>query len=447
MPSNWTMEQVLALAPDAASAKAGRDLAAARKWVSFGGNGAAVWGECQGSGANPYQTRVDLGEPAYKCSCPSRKFPCKHSLGLLFLFVAQPTDFDGKPVPDWVQGWLDTRAKKAEEKTRKQDATTIAKAAPPDPVAQAKRAAKREANVAAGLADLDLWLRDVMRQGLAAVRERGYAFWDDPAARMVDAQASGIARMLREMAGISSSGPGWEHRLLDRIGKLHLLVEGYKRLDTLPDEARAEIRSRIGWTQNQDELLESGTVVSDRWTVLGQSVEEEERLRVQRTWLVGQSTRRFALILAFAVGPAQALDKSLLPGTTVAADLVFFPGIAPVRALVKARDAEAESAGRPAGGSTITAAMAAYGDTLAVNPWLEQFPVILDAVTLHPAEGEGWFCRDAAGHVLPFARRFVNGWRMLAASGGHPSTIFGEWNGFDFTPRGMWTHAGEFLNW
>nr|WP_279163542.1 SWIM zinc finger family protein [Rhodococcus erythropolis] len=26
---------------------------------------------------------VDLRGPAYKCSCPSRKFPCKHALGLL----------------------------------------------------------------------------------------------------------------------------------------------------------------------------------------------------------------------------------------------------------------------------------------------------------------------------------------------------------------------------
>ena len=42
-----------------------------------------LWGLCAGSGKNPYQTIVDLSGPAYKCSCPSRKFPCKHALGLL----------------------------------------------------------------------------------------------------------------------------------------------------------------------------------------------------------------------------------------------------------------------------------------------------------------------------------------------------------------------------
>ena len=81
--SPWTPEQIVALAPDAGSVKAGRELATARKWVSLGRSEQAVWGECQGSGAKPYQTKIDLSEPAFQCSCPSRKFPCKHALGLL----------------------------------------------------------------------------------------------------------------------------------------------------------------------------------------------------------------------------------------------------------------------------------------------------------------------------------------------------------------------------
>ena len=45
----WTSQRVLALAPDAASAKAGEGLAAARKWVSLGFDERAAWGECQGA--------------------------------------------------------------------------------------------------------------------------------------------------------------------------------------------------------------------------------------------------------------------------------------------------------------------------------------------------------------------------------------------------------------
>jgi uncharacterized Zn finger protein len=91
-----TDEQVVQLAPDASSLKAGRDLSQERKWLNFQSNERVLWGELQGSGKNPYQTQVDLNNTAFKCSCPSRKFPCKHGLGLLFL-VAQKKDKSLQP--------------------------------------------------------------------------------------------------------------------------------------------------------------------------------------------------------------------------------------------------------------------------------------------------------------------------------------------------------------
>ncbi|MER7818614.1 SWIM zinc finger family protein, partial [Streptomyces sp. NPDC096153] len=84
----WTAEQVLALAPDMPSRKAGSRLGTAGPWSGTGGSGAgAVWGLCRGSGSTPYRTVVDTSGPAYQCSCPSRKFPCKHALGLLLLWA------------------------------------------------------------------------------------------------------------------------------------------------------------------------------------------------------------------------------------------------------------------------------------------------------------------------------------------------------------------------
>ena len=103
--TRWTSQQVLALAPDPASAKAGRALATPRPWSGLGQDERAVWGLCQGSGKKPYQTQVELPEPAFKCSCPSRKFPCKHALALLLLFAEDAVP-DGQR-PEWVQEWLD----------------------------------------------------------------------------------------------------------------------------------------------------------------------------------------------------------------------------------------------------------------------------------------------------------------------------------------------------
>ena len=99
-------DQIIKLAPDAASVKAGKGLASVAKWVLRGASDRALWGHCQGSGKNPYQTQVDLQNIAFKCSCPSHKFPCKHSLGLLFLHASRPDLFMIGEEPDWVKEWV-----------------------------------------------------------------------------------------------------------------------------------------------------------------------------------------------------------------------------------------------------------------------------------------------------------------------------------------------------
>jgi hypothetical protein len=436
----WTPEQILALAPDAGSARSGRDLAHARKWVagSLGRSGAAAWGHCQGSGKDPYQTQIDLSEPAFRCTCPSRKFPCKHGLGLFLLLASQPTELPESAPPAWVSEWLEGRARKARQRAEKEARKAEGGPAVADPAAQAKRAAQRQAKVAAGLQDLELWLRDLVRNGLAAAQSQPYSFWETPAARMVDAQAPGVGRLLREMAGLPSTGEGWEERLLERLGRLHLLIEGFKRLDALPPETQAEVRGMIGWTQSQEELLgEPG--VRDHWLVVGQRMEEEERLRVLRTWLLGRETGRRALVLSFAAF-GQPLDRSLLPGSCVEADLVFYPGSYPLRALVKTRHAPATQAESLPGYATVEAAVQAYAAALARAPWLEAFPVPLQAVVPVPWNG-GWAARDEAGHVLPVPSRFDRGWHMRALSGGHPLALFGEWNGDFLTPLSAWVEG------
>src|SRR5262249_23344812 len=147
---NWTAEQILALAPDAGSAKAGQRLATGRKWQTLGADEQTAWGLCQGSGKDPYQTQIDLTEPACRCSCPSRKLPCKHALGLFLLLAAQPAAFKEKRPPDWVGEWIASRAKRAQQRVDKQVKVETGEKTV-DAAAQAKRAANREAKVTAGL--------------------------------------------------------------------------------------------------------------------------------------------------------------------------------------------------------------------------------------------------------------------------------------------------------
>jgi SWIM zinc finger len=441
---NWSAEQILALAPDPASAKSGKDLATLRKWVTLGRDERSAWGECQGSGSKPYQTRIDLGEPAFSCSCPSRKFPCKHSLGLFLLLAQQASTFGGGPPPAWVSEWLETRDKKAEKKAQKAEEPPAELA--PDQARKAlerqeKSANERKAKVEAGLEDLDRWLGDLARRGLAAARGESYAFWEWPAARMVDAQAPGVARLLRELAGITASGEGWQGRLLERIGHLHLLVEGYRRLEKLPPEVQADIRAAIGWTVPQEEVL-NGPVVRDRWAVLGQKVEEEDRIKAQRRWLRGESTGRFGLVLHFAHA-SQPLDASLVPGTVIDAELAFFPGAFPLRALIKERFATASALTGMSGSGSALEVFEGHTAALAKTPWIERFPVALREVV--PVQRNGsWLVRDSTGDTLPLSPKYDRPWTLAALSGGRPIGLFAEWDGDFLTPLGAWA-GGRFL--
>lgn len=125
-----TVETIHRLAPDMSALAAARDLVRKGQFKSLGVTADGTWlmGECQGSGKLPYQVSVDLGseDPMGRCSCPSRKFPCKHCLGLMLLFVAEPERFQQKEVP------AELAAKRAKQVDRnekkKQDRSKPAKA-------------------------------------------------------------------------------------------------------------------------------------------------------------------------------------------------------------------------------------------------------------------------------------------------------------------------------
>ncbi len=426
--SAWTVDQVVALAPDASSASAGQGLASIKKWSAIGKSERAIWGLCQGSGKEPYQSRIDISEPAFKCSCPSRKFPCKHGLGLFLLFVKDESAFKTLAEPGWVSEWIAGRAERAEKKVER--AKAVAEK-PVDEAAQAKRAAEREARVKEGVAGCRMWLEDVMRRGLAAARTEPSTLWDRMAARMVDAQAPGLAGMVRRIPELIASGPGWDVRVLDHLGKLHLLLKASERLDTLPPDLAEDARIAMGWQRSKDEVL-SFAGVQDRWAVLGQIVEEEERLKVRRTWLVGRQSKRRALVLDFAAGLAP-LEQSVAAGSEFDSELAFYPGRLPLRALVKSRGESlrlSDDLG-DAADQTIEAALHRYAQALAANPWTVRWPMVLSQV--RPAQNEGrWHLVDREASALPLQPSFASGlawWRLVATGGGREMTVLAEWDG------------------
>ncbi|MFH9708119.1 SWIM zinc finger family protein [Streptomyces luteogriseus] len=435
--ARWTADQVLALAPDAASRKAGSKLGAAGPWSEAGSSDeGTVWGLCKGSGSKPYQTVVDVADaagPAYKCSCPSRKFPCKHALGLLLLWAADDAAVPPGQEPEWARQWTTGRRRRAEE--RKAGDDSGAQSGSADPEAARRRAERRADRVTAGAVELEQRLADLLRAGLATAEQSGYGLWEETAARMVDAQAQGLAGRVRELGAIPSTGPGWPVRLLEECALLHLLGRGWLRRERLPDGLAATVRSRMGLPASAD-----GPPLRDRWLVLAQYDTTDPRLTTRRIWLHGADSHRTVLLLSYGAA-GRAPELALPVGLALEAEVSAYPGAGRSRVALGEQFAPpAPAAIRPPGVTTSRAA-ARYGDALRDDPWLESVPVTLDRVVPAP-DGDSWQLadadEDAAVPLTPGARSRPGLWRLVALSGGAPVKVFGEYGHQGFTPLTAW---------
>ena len=100
----WSRERVLSLAPDRASLRPPPHSPERVRGSTSGTDSQALWGSCAGGG-RLYQTVVALASPpAYACSCPSRKIPCKHALALLLQWSDGLVPV-GEP-PPFAAAWL-----------------------------------------------------------------------------------------------------------------------------------------------------------------------------------------------------------------------------------------------------------------------------------------------------------------------------------------------------
>lgn len=424
-----TATQVQGLAPDPASVAAGRKLGKPAPWKNLGRSGDAVWGECQGSAV--YQTRVALSDFASKCSCPSRKFPCKHALGLLFLAAESPGAIPEAGAPEWVTSWLEKR----EESAAKKQARAAAPDTPVDEAAQKKRREKRQANIDAGLEALDLWMNDLVRRGLASVGSESPSFWDAQARRLVDAQAPGLAAMLRRIAGLVGTKAAAPQRLLDELGALALLTHAARRVDALDPPLAADVRRLLGLVLDQTEVVAHGDLVDDEWQVLAEVVDDVERVRSCRTWLRGRTSGRLATVVQFAAGTAR-FAEALPIGTVLRAKLAFWPSAHPRRALIVERG-ETTSALAPPPGEPIAAALDRFATALGRLPWIERELFVLDSVV--PVGDATLHLVDAAGDALPLEVRDPD--VLLSVAGGRPLSLGGEWDGYTFVPLVAWAHG------
>jgi hypothetical protein len=284
------------------------------------------------------------------------------------------------------------------------------------------RSRQRVDSVRSGLRELDRWIADRMRAGLAAPSITQYATWDELAARLVDAKAGGLANRVRRIGGLVGSRPGWHEHVLAELGVLHLLAQAGQRLGQLPDDLADGVAAAVGWSARQADVL-AGVPETDTWLVAGRSDTVEDRITVRRTWLRGER-HGWALVLSFAAH-GQGLDDSLAVGTALEADLHRYPGTVRLRALVgQVHRPAAPAAGTLATAASLAAACDDIGRALAAEPWLERVPFAVRArVGLHDGR---WWLHDHTG-ALALAEPEQVLAVLLASTAEAPAAVVAEW--------------------
>ena len=193
-----TEQFILMHAPKPAAAENGRKLS---KKGSFGAlgrteDGNTYWGECAGSGSRPYRVSVDFAlnpeQPTCRCSCPSRQFPCKHALGLMFEILA------GKAfvVGDMPADLAEKQAKQAAKAAKKNEAESEGES-------QAKKTKKTGAkNTAAQKKKLEKQL-----QGLDVAEKMTDELLAAGVSSLAGTSAQSMEKLAKELGNYYLTGP------------------------------------------------------------------------------------------------------------------------------------------------------------------------------------------------------------------------------------------------
>jgi hypothetical protein len=229
------------------------------------------------------------------------------------------------------------------------------------------------------------------------------------------------------LAALPRSSPDWAERLIGELGRIKLLLHAYDRLDELEPALASDVRQMIGWNVPQDELERDGERVDDRWIVAGQWVDDQERLVTRRSWVIGRRTRRVGLILHFSAA-GQPFAESLATGTEQEGTIAFYPGASGQRAKFMNREGTPSPLeDRLPGHETVDGFLEEVADSLGRQPWLTSFGSVLCDVTIIRSR-DAWWVSDRHAMALPLSGKEY--WKALAVTGGHPSDLAGEWDGF-----------------
>jgi len=221
-----------------------------------------IWGECQGSGANPYVLSIDLAgdNPTIRCTCPVKPPPCKHTLGLLVAFMEKPASFATSEAPAEL---LEKRGKNLERAEKKAEAAT-------KPKEVNKAALEKKTKIQREALDLlEKLVLDLASSGIGTLDGKKGAKLVEQARQLTDAYLPGAAEALRRLASLADRR--------DRDDSVEHFYQLEEPGHDLPDDLRMRLMTRHLtrlWAMVRkgqkalDQKLEEGESVSDAEAVV-----------------------------------------------------------------------------------------------------------------------------------------------------------------------------------
>ena len=275
---------VEAAAPSADAARNGRALVLKKKFIDLhrSPDDTLLFGRCQGSGKTPYLCSADFAEadkPVYRCSCPSRQFPCKHTLGLLFAYT-QGLTFTIADVPDELLAKREKAVAKIEKQREKQREKEKQEEAPASSRKVNKSAlAKKIRAQLDGIDLLEKLTRDLVRIGIGNMNAKTASELEEHAKQLGNAYLPGAQNALRSYTQRFRTADGDDlsttereavySEALEQLGTLQALIGkgrtylGQRLEDPdLAPETDTDIAAWLGHAWQLRELKELGRVLN-----------------------------------------------------------------------------------------------------------------------------------------------------------------------------------------
>lgn len=234
-----TEQQILSLAPNSSAAANGKKISSSGGFVKLykSADDTFFMGECKGSGKNPYVTSADYIDPAkpvFRCSCPSRQFPCKHSLGLMYEMMADKK-FEECEIPeDIVRKRGKIAAKNAperspEELTPEEAAKLEKKKASAAKTAKKAKAAKLEKQLE-GLELCEKAVKDLLSAGLGTMGGTSLSTYQNLSKQLGDYYLIGPQKLVNKLIfeiSVSQVNNAEAHydNAIDVLEKLYTLIK------------------------------------------------------------------------------------------------------------------------------------------------------------------------------------------------------------------------------